>query len=196
MQEENIEVTDEMIEAAKTAKSEDPKLPRKSPRRSGQEEYSASSRNSARSDPASRPPALLQIGARVVNKDRNRKYVLANPADDETGCMKYEQLGYRYEVVHPKGVHIANGKKAKHGQNIEFYGSFLMSISLQEFEDRMEYGDGISAGAAAHRSRIERIYNLGGAPKVSAGSENAPPSNGAPKTQPYFSYEGVVSDGR
>ena len=188
MSDVQIEVTDEMIEEARTARSEDPKLPRKAVRRSLDEFAKVSTRNEVRTDPPSRAPALLQNGARVVNKDRGRRYVLANPADDDTGCLKYEQLGYRYELGTAHGVRIANGRDTERGKNVEYHGAFLMSISCEEYDLRMAEGDGISLGRQAHKSRLARIYN------TATGALPSSPAGVPPAGDKYFSYQGSVKN--
>jgi hypothetical protein len=121
--------------------------------------------NAKRRDPRPRRVCQTGIGPMVVNKDPKKHYVFCNPSDQESGQGHFYHLGYEVEVAgdpsNKRSLRVSNALPKRKGEPLEWKGSILMSCPIEEYEDRVEHGDGISNGMTSHRERIEQVYAPG-----------------------------------
>lgn len=92
-----------------------------------------------RNDPPSRPTDG-DLQAKIVNKDPNRWYILANPNDDWCGVAEMLNLGFEIERPRKDGPKIAGGRASAEGDRIELRGNVLMSCPLEVYKQRYEEG--------------------------------------------------------
>lgn len=157
----------------RSAKKRGKKRSRSVPRTSDEHQLEGSTRNPKRSDPRPRRIDMIGIGPDVRKKDPDKHYVCANPADQQSGQAHYQRLGYTPVIYREGGVYIANALAVDEGQEITWKGEVLMECPLEEFEYRMEHGDGIAGGMALHRERMRQVN----APDI-RGSSDARAANG------------------
>lgn len=95
-----------------------------------------------RRDPRSRSILGTPIIYEVVNKDPNKKYVLAAVGDVDTGQAYYEALGYEVEPYRgPDAPHLrAVSKFTKDGSLQMYRGHVLMSIDKEIWDEDVANG--------------------------------------------------------
>jgi hypothetical protein len=138
-----------------------------------------------RKDPKPREVTGLALGAngesrftKIVNKDPQKKYVLAWQADDVTGASYYESLGYDIELYRDGGPRLAAMRKAQPGEAMVFRGCVLMSISLEAYNELQKFGEEGNTGQAWADSIEKRIHKSKRVENPFAGANVGVDSNG------------------
>ena len=86
---------------------------------------------------------------KLKNRDPNKKYVFASQSSHDTGVDYYAELGYQVEETSEHGVGLgATRVKRKSGADIEMRGMTLMSISCDDYEEMVEFGEDGNTGQA------------------------------------------------
>ncbi len=125
---------------------------------------SARAKAAGRQDPTNRHNhGFIRWGA-VVNPRPDMKYVLAY-AGNELGVAKYEALGFTPVVNdgQPNGVKISGGQTSHPGQPVQYRGSILMSIPLEQWEAMERHGtDEGTVGLEGHERTMRAILREDG----------------------------------
>lgn len=115
-------------------------------------------KNGPRVDPKRRHVQGISPWMTLKNRDPERVYVLAGVPGSEFGPEYFEALGYETEVRRPGGPHFAAGVTGKDGEPITYRGQHvLMSCSMEDYESRYEFGDGIAVGQAGYDQIMKQI---------------------------------------
>lgn len=136
-----------------------------------------------RRDPRPRSTLGTPIIYAVVNKDPERKYVLAAMGDVDTGQPYYEALGYEVEPYRgEKGPHLrCMSKHTKEGTLQTYRGHVLMSIDKEIWDEDVRDGQRLADDTERTiRGRVgllegeARLFGRGGAVAVEIQSEASP----------------------
>jgi hypothetical protein len=136
-----------------------------------------------RRDPRPRSTLGTPVIFEVVNKDPNRKYVLAAIGDVDTGQAYYEALGYEVEPYRgPDAPHLrAVSKFTKDGSLQTYRGHVLMSVDKEIWDEDVANGQKMANDMErAIRGRVgllegeARLFGRGGAIAVEVQSDASP----------------------